>query len=238
LDRVEYGSDVTGIDTSGSVAVVTGKGGLNYTAHAVVVTVSLGILKAGNISFTPALSASKQNAIDGIGFGRGGRMYLQFSAPVLSSNVTSFFTEGGYCGWGATMAYKGSDGDHHVVCWAAGEISDNLDALANDNARIAAAVSDLDGMYAGTPFTDAFVAGFWKRTNDKSHQLGAYSFPTVGSYPTDGGPSYRDDLVAPEGTVLYFAGEHTALRNPASVIGALESGLRAASQIDADHNPQ
>jgi hypothetical protein len=238
LDTVEYGNDVTGIDTSGSVAVVTGQGGLSYTANAVVVTVSLGILKAGNITFTPALSASKQNAIDGIGFGRGGRLYLQFSEPVLSSNVTSFFTEGGYCGWGADMRYKGGDGDRHIQCWAAGEISDNLDALADNNARIAAAVSDLDGMYAGTPFTDAFVAGFWKRPNDQRNNHGAYSFPTVGTYPTDGSPSLREDLAAPEGTMLYFAGEATSNDLSATVLGAMDSGLRAAGEIDTDHNPQ
>jgi monoamine oxidase len=238
LGAVEFGNDVTGIDTSGSVAVVTGQKGMNYTAHAVVVTVPLGNLKAGDIAFTPPLSTSKQNAIDGIGFGRGGRLYLQFSAAVFPSGVSSFITEGGHCGWGADMRYKGGDGDRHIQCWAAGEIGDNLDALPNDNARIAAAVSDLDGLYAGTPFTDVFVAGFWKRTNDKSHQLGAYSFPMVGTFPTDGSPSLREDLAAPEGTTLYFAGEATSNNHAATVIGALESGLRVAGEIDTDHDPQ
>jgi monoamine oxidase len=146
-------------------------------------------------------------------------------------------TEGGHCGYAWTQKYKGGDGDALLVCFSVGENAENLDLLADDDARITAALSDLDGMYAGTPFTDAFVDGYWKRTDDQRHNHGTYSYPTIGSYPTDGSPSLREDLAAPEGTLLYFAGESTSNNHPATVVGAMEAGLRAAGEIDADHTP-
>jgi monoamine oxidase len=38
--------------------------------------------------------------------------------------------------------------------------------------------------------------------------------------------------------MLYFAGEATNIQNPANVTGAMDTGLRAASEIDANHDPQ
>jgi len=59
-----------------------------------------------------------------------------------------------------------------------------------------------------------------------------------GSYPTDGSPSAREVLAEPVGTALYFAGAPTHNAWSANVTGALDSGLRAAGEIDADHDPQ
>jgi hypothetical protein len=69
------------------------------------------------------------------------------------------------------------------------------------------------------------------------NNLGTYSYPTIGSYPTNGDPSMREALAAPEGDVLYFAGEATSNEYSATVFGALDSGLRTAAEIDADHDP-
>ena len=73
--------------------------------------------------------------------------------------------------------------------------------------------------------------------DDMRHSKGCYSFPKPGSYPTDGGPSARQILAEPVGSVLYFAGEATHNAWSATVVGAMDSGLRAAGEIDADHDP-
>ena len=95
-------------------------------------------------------------------------------------------------------------------------------------------IPDID---PGTPFSDHFVTGYWKRMDDKRHSRGCYSFPKPGSYPTDGSPSARQILAEPVGTALYFAGEATHNAWSATVVGAMDSGLRAAGEIDADHDP-
>ncbi len=55
LSLVQLNSAVTEIDTSGAVAVVTHSNNKTVTAHAVLVTVPLGVLQAVDIAFTPAL---------------------------------------------------------------------------------------------------------------------------------------------------------------------------------------
>lgn len=241
LHLVQLNSEVASVDTSVSPAVVTwtgrrGQPSGSVTANAVLSTLPLGVLKAGYVTFTPALPQRKLDAIDLLGVGNGGKMFLRFSSRFWDENITMFFTEGeaGFC-W--SYKYKGGDGDSILVCYAVGENAEVLDTLGSDNQRIARVLSDLDAMYPGTPFSDHFVEGYWKRMDDMRHSKGCYSFPKPGSYPTDGSPSARQILAEPVGTSLYFAGEATHNAWSATVVGALDSGLRAAGEIDADHDP-
>jgi monoamine oxidase len=209
---------------------------VTVTANAVVSTLPVGVLKAGDVTFTPPLPASKAWALDHLGVGNGGKMFLQFSSRFWPTSTNNFFTEGdaGYC-W--DYEYRGGDGGAVVVCYVVGENADAVDTLGSPNAQLAAVVSDLDTMYPGTPFSDVFVTGFWKRMDDMLHSKGGYTYPMPGSYPTDGSPSAREVLAEPVGTVLYFAGAPTHNSRSSTVVGALDSGLRAASEIDADHEP-
>jgi hypothetical protein len=260
---IQLNSTVTDVDTSGAVAVVTavdakcsnchGQPGplrgvpipdngnhprVTMTANAVVSTLPVGVLKAGDVTFTPPLPANKLAALGLIGVGNGGKMFLRFSSRFWPTTTNNFFTEGaaGYC-W--DYEYRGGDGGAVVVCYAVGENADVLDAMGSNPARISAVLSDLDTMYPGTPFSDAYVSGsgFWKRTDDMLHSKGGYTYPKPGSYPTDGSPSAREVLAEPVGTALYFAGAPTHNSWSSTVVGALDSGLRAAGEIDEDHDP-
>ena len=53
---------------------------MTLTANAVLSTVPIGVLKAGDITFTPALPQSKLDALDLIGVGNGGKLFMQFSS--------------------------------------------------------------------------------------------------------------------------------------------------------------
>jgi hypothetical protein len=261
VDKVQLNHTVTDVDTSGAVAVVTAVDAkcsnchaqpgptrgvpipdtgnhprVTLTANAVLSTLPVGVLKAGNVTFTPALPAWKLDALDLIGVGNGGKMFLQFSSRFWPTSTNNFFTQGnaGYC-W--DYEYRGGDGGAVVVCYVVGENADAIDALGSPSAQLAAVVSDLDTMYPGTPFSDAFVTGFWKRMDDMLHSEGGYTYPKPNSYPGDGSPSARQLLGDPVGTMLYFAGAPTHNSWPSTVVGAMDSGLRAAGEIDADHDP-
>jgi len=239
---IQLNSEVAEVDTSASPAVVTwtGRNGQvsgSVTANAVLSTLPVGVLKAGDlVTFTPSLSAAKLDALDLLGVGNGGKMFVQFSSRFWPTSTNNFFTEGeaGYC-W--DYEYRGGDGGAVVVCYVVGENAEFIDTLGSSSAQINHVLSDLDAMYPGTPFSDAFVTGFWKRMDDMRHSRGCYTFPKPGSYPTDGSPSAREVLAEPVGTALYFAGAPTHNKWPSTVTGALDSGLRAAGEIDADHNP-
>ena len=256
MHTVQLNSTVTDIDTSGAFAEVSAvaakcsdchaspgpglgpipgsHGRTVYTANAVVVTLPLGVLQAGDVIFTPSLPAEKQAAIDLLGMGNGGKLFLQFSSRFWDAGTTMFFTEGeaDFC-W--SYKYKGGDGDAVLVCYVVGENAEVLDTVGTEAQQIAHVLSDLDAMYPGTPFSDAYVSGsgYWKRMDGMRNSQGCYSFPTPGSYPTDGSDSAREILAEPVGTALYFAGEATHNAWSATVGGAMDSGLRAAGEIDA-----
>jgi hypothetical protein len=244
LSKVQLESPVTAIDTSVSPAAVTatGVGAGTYYAHAVLVTVPIGILQGDEIDFNPDLSAAKQTAINQIGAGNGGKFFLKFNSTVWDSSWVGIHTPGlaGYC-W--SLWYREGEGPNDVlVCYPMGENAEALAAMATDQDRIDAVLASLDVMpnqkKGTTQFTDAFQSGFWARGTERPYVKGVYSFPKIGSYPSGGGQSAREILAEPVGTSLYFAGEATHNEHSATVFGALDSGLRAAAEIDADHTPQ
>ena len=59
---------------------------------AVVMTVPLGVLKAGHIGFEPALSEAKQRAIAALGMGVLDKLYLRFDAPFWQGDPTWIVT--------------------------------------------------------------------------------------------------------------------------------------------------
>ena len=66
------------------------------------------------------------------------------------------------------------------------------------------------------------------RWSQDPYSYGAYSFYKLGSKPV-----MRDDLAAPIGNRVFFAGEATHRQMFATVHGALLSGQRAATQAEA-----
>ena len=85
--KITYNSPVTTIDTSGVKPVAIDDNGVYHYANAILVTVSLGVLKAGIIDFIPDLPASKLTAIATIGMGRGMKISVRFSSQFWDSKM-------------------------------------------------------------------------------------------------------------------------------------------------------
>jgi hypothetical protein len=64
------------------------------SVNAVVSTLPVGVSKAGDVTFTPPLPASKQWALDHRGVGDGGKMFMEFSSRVWPTTTNVFSTEG------------------------------------------------------------------------------------------------------------------------------------------------
>ena len=73
---------VTNIDwTNDEKVVVTTEGG-THTAHHVIVTIPLGVLKANHKElFTPHLNNEKIKSIENIGFGNVAKLFLEWDQP-------------------------------------------------------------------------------------------------------------------------------------------------------------
>jgi monoamine oxidase len=78
---VELRVEVSAVELAGKGVTIRSAKGMERRFDAVLVTVSLGVLKSGKIAFSPALPAAKSKAIDSIGMGTLDKLYLRFDKP-------------------------------------------------------------------------------------------------------------------------------------------------------------
>jgi len=229
---ISYNSPVTVIDTSGTKPVAIDANGVYHYADAIIVTVSLGVLKAGIIDFVPDLPASKLDAIDTIGMGNGMKISLRFSSQIWETKMMGVITDGptGYC-WTPNQ-YQPNATDHVLTCFLMGRNAEVMEALPDDAARIDQALTDLDAALGGAAST-AFVEGVVQDWSAEPYVLGSYSYPAPGTRPPAGNTK-RETLAEPVGDTLYFAGEATHNTAPSTVPGALQSGERAGGEVHTE----
>lgn len=80
--KIQFNKEVTNIDYTSNQIIVMCADGSKYEADHVIVTVSLGFLKKHHQTlFTPPLPAKKINAIEHIGYGTLGKLFLEFEEP-------------------------------------------------------------------------------------------------------------------------------------------------------------
>lgn len=191
--------------------------GERLQAGRVIVTVPLGVLKAGSIRFTPALSAGKQAAIDRLGMGLLNKHFLRFETPFWPTDIDwhecmkrepgrwSQWVSLAKTGVPVLLGFTGSDAARQV------ETLDERAVLADASA----ALRDMFG--AATP---APIAAQVTRWASDPLAGGSYSFYAVHSGLTD-----REALAMPEADGgLRFAGEACSTDYFGTVHGAFMSG--------------
>jgi monoamine oxidase len=232
LPLVTYNSPVTAVDTSGVKPVAIDDNGVYHYADAIIVTVSVGVLKAEMIDFIPDLPAAKLNAISTIGMGNGMKISLRFSSQLWEDKLMTLLLDGplGEC-W-PPKVYQPTATDHVLTCFTMGKNAEAMEALPNSTARLNQALVDLDAAFGGAA-TPAFIEGTVINWTAWPYVRGSYSYPAPGTYPTSG-PSMREVLAQPVGTTLYFAGEATHNTAASTVPGALQSGERAGGEVDTN----
>jgi monoamine oxidase len=196
-------------------------------SHAIV-TVPLGVLKAGAIRFESGLPAAKRGAIERIGFGQFEKVCVAFAEPFWEAGGTTHLihldADGGFR-FPLTL-------DLQHFAGAPALIGLNAGAFAREIARGMSTRQARDRMMAmlrrayGTDVpdpTDFAVTGWYA----DRHSRGAYSATILGTRPDD-----RTHLAAPVGGRVLFAGEATNLDGrPATADGALSSGIREAKRL-------
>ena len=88
---------VTSISRNATSVTVTGKqsdgSSKSFTVDYVILTVPLGVLKAGTISFSPSLSAQKQAAISSLGFGAIVKVIFFYNKPFWDTASGEYYLE-------------------------------------------------------------------------------------------------------------------------------------------------
>lgn len=203
--------------------------GTAETADRVVLTVPLGVLRAGKIAFAPALSAERQAAIDRLGMGLMVKCWLHFEGPLPWGDVD--WLE--YVRPGADQAPPWAEwinghpalGANVMLGFCAGRTAEEVERLPPD-AAVASAMEvlrDMAGSRALPPLRGAQIS----RWGQDPASLGAYSYTATGATPQDRAALAGEEW---EGRLI-FAGEACSPRHPATVHGAWLSGLAAAQNI-------
>jgi monoamine oxidase len=218
---VRFGHAVSRVDADGTgVSVTTSRG--TFRARAALVTLPLGVLKAGAVTFGTPLSEGKRTAIARLGMGALSKTVLRFPSRSWPAEAT-FFNRvppaGEHGRWAEAISLEGLTGLPALMLFNAGAYAREVEALAGPEAP-APALAALRGMFgAGLPSPSAVLRSQW--TADPFAR-GAYSYLGVGASLSD-----RDALAAREGA-LFFAGEACSRDHAATVHGAWLSGEQAA----------
>lgn len=218
---IRLGEPVEAIRWDGPGVEITTRSG-TLKARACIVTVPVGVLKAGDIRFTPALPARTRDALNGIGMGaltkialkvegdrfgiKPGMSYLEAGSPKAMMNVDLF-----------------PDDKDIVIAYCGGDYARDLSRAGTAAARDH--VTELLAKMVGASFRKAVTGvsfpAWW--TDPFSH--GSYSVCRPGF------EAARDRLAEPIGGRIWIAGEATAGGGAMTVGGATLAGRAAAAAV-------
>ncbi|CAN6235912.1 unnamed protein product [Urochloa humidicola] len=227
VHTVRYGGD--------GVQVVV-NGGQVYEGDMALCTVPLGVLKNGGIKFVPELPQRKLDSIKRLGFGLLNKVAMLFPHVFWSTDLDTFGhlvedprRRGEFF---LFYSYATVAGGPLLMALVAGEAAHNFETTPPTDA-VSSVLQILRGIYEpqGIEVPDP-LQSVCTRWGTDSFSLGSYSHVAVGA----SGDDY--DIIAEsvgDGR-LFFAGEATTRRYPATMHGAFISGLREAANITLHAN--
>lgn len=208
---------VIAIRDEGTVCRVSLADGRELTAHHVIVTVPLTVLKTERIQFYPPLRTEKTQAIATLDMQAGLKIVLQFAQPFWPADMSFLSLADPAPVWWSPRA-----GSPFLTGLFTGPRAEYMCTLPDPVATCVQHIATAFGLNALPPL-------HWSHIEDWSADpwiMGAYSSVPVGAH------GMRVALAAAHGRV-HFAGEATALDGQAaSVHGALTSGWRAAHEVE------
>lgn len=210
------------VDWSGDgVSVETNRGTIR--TRAVIVTVSTGVLAAGDIVFSPALPSNKQDSFEKIPMGLYNHITLQFSTDVFGMGNDGYvlFKVGDDRKGFGTLTNAG--GHNLAYCDVGGSWAHELERETTE-ARIDYALGTLRTML-GSDIDRSFVKGAATSWGGNPLTQGAYASAVPGAY------RMRSVLRESVGDRIFFAGEACHRSMWATVAGARLSGDEVAREV-------
>uniref|UniRef100_A0A0D3FYV7 SWIRM domain-containing protein n=1 Tax=Oryza barthii TaxID=65489 RepID=A0A0D3FYV7_9ORYZ len=227
VHTIRYGGD--------GVQVVV-NGGQVYEGDMALCTVPLGVLKNGGVKFVPELPQRKLDSIKRLGFGLLNKVAMLFPHVFWSTDLDTFghLTEDpSHRGeFFLFYSYATVAGGPLLMALVAGEAAHNFETTPPTDA-VSSVLKILRGIYEpqGIEVPDP-LQSVCTRWGTDSFSLGSYSHVAVGASGDD-----YDILAESVGDGrLFFAGEATTRRYPATMHGAFISGLREAANITLHAN--
>ncbi len=195
-----------------------------FKANYVVCTVPLGVLKEKIITFNPALSTQKQNAIKDLGMGTYNKVVLQFQDPFWKKDESTDWIgkAGGTRKWTGFLNYNHYNNEPILVNSFTGSFALQQESKT-DKQIVDETMAELRSMYPDAP---APIKTLVTRWGQNKFSYGSYSYVPFGFTR-----KAYDDMEEPVDNCLFFAGEATNSNCSSTVHGAYLSGIREADRI-------
>ncbi|MGH3146821.1 MAG: flavin monoamine oxidase family protein [Rubrobacter sp.] len=221
--QIRSGAVVRAVRTRKSgVEVETADGRLERGSHALI-TLPLGVLKAGSVAFSPALPPGKARAISALGFGDFEKVVLRYDDRFWGRRSSGFLLRQESTPFRTWLDATVPAGAPTIVAVAAGGAGQAVDGM--DETEILARARELLARATGkTPPPERGVAVTRWRADPFSR--GAYTHLAPGSSQAD-----IEALSEPVGGRTLFAGEATSPLRFAHADGAFITGVREAKRL-------
>ncbi len=212
VKRISYGAKGVHVETEREV----------FSADGTIVTVSIGLLRSGRLSFDPELPQSHRTALSRMGMGLLNKVILRFPRVFWPEEADFLFV----CGDTLCPFYVNFAAYARVpilVGLSGGTAAHEIEELS-DQAIVARLCKELSGIMGNAvpDPTDVIV----QRWRSDPFALGSYAYLCVGA--NGGEPQVLSRPVAGR---IFFAGEALHPHDPGTVHGAYWSGQRAAQQV-------
>ncbi len=195
----------------------------------VVITVPLGVLQSGQITFDPPLPKEKQETIGRIGFGVYEKIAMRFDRFYWPKEPQRFnyMSTGEPSLFHAWLNIGHYTGEPIIVAYHSHRRAKHINTLSDDE-LLEQTLHAMQIMFGNNGFGDipqpeAYVRTGWEHD---PYSCGSYSFDRVGQRPED-----RRTLAKHVDSRLFFAGEATHPKFYGTIHGAYETGIRAAQEI-------
>ncbi|KAJ6836695.1 lysine-specific histone demethylase 1-like protein 3-like [Iris pallida] len=221
VHTIRYGGD--------GVQVIAG--GQVYEGDMALCTVPLGVLKKGTIKFVPELPQRKLDGIKRLGFGLLNKVAMLFPHVFWSTDLDTFghlaevpSRRGEFF---LFYSYATVAGGPLLIALVAGEAAHSFESMPPTDAvtqvlQILRGIFEPQGINVPDPLQSVCT-----RWGTDSFSLGSYSNVAVGA----SGDDYDIMAESVGDGRLFFAGEATTRRYPATMHGAFLSGLREAANM-------
>jgi monoamine oxidase len=225
--KVQLNTEIKSVSYAGDLITLTDSTGASVQASKVVVTVPLGVLKAGGISFSPVLPSAKTAALNNLGMDNMIRLILDFKRNFWG--VPTVFTLGGTRG---PLYFNSGIGRSELMktlsVTASGLRADELSALGDG--MIPAVLEELDAAFLGAASLNIKENPIVVEWAKEPFIKGGVSYPKPAASNAD-----REALAAPVEMKIYFAGEATGIKGDFGTIsGAINSADRVVEEIVTD----
>ena len=208
---------------------------VSVSAKYVLITVSLGVLKRGQIEFDPPLSAEKQNAIQKFGMGNLAKIFAQFDdsfwnlKPLFSGRkkpvqnvITASYNSSYFNAFVNLAAYNSS---WTTLVLSATGVQSSVIETRSDSENKADVMTQLDDMFENYAGGVKFTVLVAKWETDR-HFYGSRSYWPAGFKEVD-----HEYLRSTERGRIFFAGEATSKDFFGFLQGAICTGLDQADAI-------